>query len=369
MKVCFVAPSAFGVLSPESGSGSVGGAEVQQVLVATALARAGIDVSMICMDHGQSDGIQINGVRVFKSHKPTVGIPVIRFLHPRLTSMWGAMSRANADIYYQRTAGMLTGVVALFCKRRGRRSIFAGAGNPDFCSSTPRIRHVRDRKLYEYGLRNVDQLLFQNEEQRKLCIENYGRDGRIIGNFYCPPKRHSRQLDGYVLWVSTMRTLKRPEFFLKLAKALPDIQFKMVGGPSAGEKAYYERIETEAKRISNLQFLGFVPYCDVEQHFDNACLFVNTSESEGFPNTFPQAWARRIPTISFVDSGARLREEPVGIVVSNFSNMLSEISSLIADRAKLNWYGDFCFEFFSKNNSTEMLIELYIDVFRSLMTK
>src|SRR5690554_6564241 len=122
--IAFVAPNAYAVLSGDRSLRVVGGAEVQMVTLATAVAARGYPVSMLCLDHGQAAEDTIRGVRIIRMHAPNAGWPVVRYLHPRLTGLWAAMRRADADVYYQRASGATTGFVAAFARRHGRASIF-----------------------------------------------------------------------------------------------------------------------------------------------------------------------------------------------------------------------------------------------------
>ena len=320
------------------------------------------------MDHGQDDSAEFDGVKVFKAYAPQAGIPIFRFIYPRLSSIWRAMKRADADIYIQCTAGMLTGVVAAFCKYYGKKSIYYGASDPDFIKNTPLIKYQRDRWIFEFGLRNVDQVLVQNPRQKELCFQNYGRKSIQVPNVYDGPDNAFNNEAGYILWVSTIRQLKRPELCLSLAEVLPNYQFVMVGGIGQGQSSLYESIKAKAETLANFKFIGFVPFSKVEDYYDDARLVINTSDFEGFPNAFLQAWARRIPTVSFFDCGARDDDDkPVGFIVDSLDSMRNVVEKLMNDNEEWRKQGERCQAYFAANHSIEHGTELYISLFSNIL--
>jgi hypothetical protein len=61
----------------------IGGAEVQQRLLARELLKRGFDVSFVTLDHGQPDEVRHDGIRVLKTYTKEEKMPGLRFLHPR----------------------------------------------------------------------------------------------------------------------------------------------------------------------------------------------------------------------------------------------------------------------------------------------
>jgi glycosyltransferase involved in cell wall biosynthesis len=117
-----------------------------------------------------------------------------------------------------------------------------------------------------------------------------------------------------------------------------------------------------------VQFLGFVPYNRIDEQFDGASIFVNTSESEGFPNTFLQAWARGIPTVSFVDAGARLDGRPVGRQVATLDEMADAVSGLASLETVRILEGQRCLTYFEANHLLDRTVDLYENIFDALLT-
>jgi glycosyltransferase involved in cell wall biosynthesis len=332
-RVCFLAPTTWPMLSGSRSIPVIGGAELQQSVIAPELARRGFDVSMISMDFGQEEGTYLKGVRLLKMHTPDEGIPVLRYLHPRLTSLWAALKRADADVYYQRCSAAHTGFLAAFGRAHGRRTIHAGASDMDFVPGKQDILYTRDRKIYEYGLRNVDRLFVQNPFQQKAALENYGRDSVLIPNcFEAAPDAHGDPR-GYVLWVATVRPSKRPEILREIARRLPQYRFVMVGGSDsdARGRAFAEGAREAMRSLPNTEVHGFLPFLEADRLFNGARLVINTSTYEGFPNTFLQAWSRGVPVVSFVDTGSRHRGEPVFDVVSQVDQATAAVKRLMSD--------------------------------------
>lgn len=365
--ICFVAPHAYPLMAGRNDIAVVGGAELQQYFLARGLVERGFEVSMVCLDYGQPDVSRIDGITVHRAFRPDAGIPIIRFLHPRLTSIWSCLKRADADIYYSRAAGILAGIVARFCRQHSRKSIFAAAGNPDFDRKTSRIRFKRDRWIYEYGLRASDELIAQNLDQVGRCELNFKRTPTLIENCYPLPARGRADCGKHVLWVSTIREIKRPELLLDLAQMLPEFSFIMIGGPDNREHELFNEIQSRANTISNLQFVGFVPYREIDRYFDDAQLVLNTSESEGFPNTFLQAWSRGVPTVSLFDCGAQAGGKAIGRVVSDETEMAEQIAALMRDHSQWVEESRTCLAYYEQHHLPDVACSNYERVFEKLL--
>jgi glycosyltransferase involved in cell wall biosynthesis len=331
MKVCIVSLGSLPVISAKHKAGRVGGAEVQMGHLATALARHGHETSMVVAGRGQLDGAVLNGITTFNAFDPDAGLPVARFLHPRATGLWRAMARADAGTYMCSTASATLGLMAMYCRFYGRRLVFRVASDSDCDPSRLLIKYSRDRWLYRYGISRADAILVQSKHQHDAIFANFGRTSVIVRGLVeqSQLKASEAAKDIDVLWVANLRQLKRPDRFIDLARTFPEYTFHMVGGPSPGDESLFFKIEAQAKEIVNLVFHGSVPYMDVGRLFDRARLFVNTSEIEGFPNTFLQAWVRGIPVITLFDPDGIVRRFGLGSADADTHGMILSIRNLL----------------------------------------
>ena len=202
-RICFVGLANLAVLAREYGKHGAGGAQLQQTLLAKALARAGLEVSMVVADYGQSDGAAWDGIKTYKAYRPAAGIPLLRFVHPRWTALWSAMKRAGADIYYTSCAGALLGQVVMFARLHRRKVVFRIASNSDCDPASLLIRFWRDKRLYRYGLERADLILAQTPQQQQALLRNFGRDSRVVASLAEPGgrRRSFHERDIGVLWV------------------------------------------------------------------------------------------------------------------------------------------------------------------------
>jgi glycosyltransferase involved in cell wall biosynthesis len=104
----------------------------------------------------------------------------------------------------------------------------------------------------------------------------------------------------------------------------------MVGGVSRAS-GLYRQISARAAHVGNLAFHGQLSYRATNCLFDRARVFVNTSEAEGFPNTFWQAWIRGVPVVSFLDPDDVIRREGLGYAVASLKEMGDAAQHLATD--------------------------------------
>ena len=280
IKVCFVAPKAYPIFNPAIGT-YFGGAEVDLYYLATELARDNnFEVSFIVADYGQKDVEIIENVTVLKSLDFRANI------FTGLIRTWNALKQADADIYVLKCASPGVPVVAAFCKLRRRAFVYRLASLLESDGTYVRQHPILGR-LFKWSLRQAKVVFAQNKIDDENLTKTMGISSQVIPNGHRLPVMRQQKRDT-IIWVGRDDLVKKPERFLELAKAIPNEHFTIVCQTLNNDRHYKDLIE-QAGKIQNLQFIRHVPFDRINDYFQRAKVLVNTSDSEGFPNTFIQA--------------------------------------------------------------------------------
>jgi glycosyltransferase involved in cell wall biosynthesis len=362
--VCFVSPTIYPVLVG-SDIPVVGGAEVQQTIIARALRRRGYRVSVLTKDYDVPPSTTPEGIEVH--HLPSLagrGLKGLRWLFPRLTDVVAALKRIDPDVVYFRTASGLLAPCAWYARRAGKRLVYAAAHDIDFRAGRLFELPRREAWLFRRGVKACNAVVVQNLYQQQLLRKRFGIEGRIVPNCYEERDVEPARADGAVIWVATIKPIKRPDLFLELARRFPRRRFILVGASGskdAASQAYEQGIREQAAKLANVELTGFVPFDKVGRYYDGACALVNSSDSEGFPNTFLQAWVRAVPTLSFVDP--RAPDGSCGsIVCKDIHDMAQQLGTLLDDEAAWQSASERAKSHFARWHSTDMVIRTYDEV-------
>jgi len=343
--ICFVALNAYGLLSGRSDIQHIGGAEVQQSLIAHELVKRGYRVSFVTLDHGQPDGDVVDGITVYKAYRRDAGIPKLRFVHPRTTRLHAALKRADADIYYQRGAGIETGLVTHWCRRRGRPFVFGAASDLNFEPTLLMLPTASERVLFRYGVRGADAVIVQSEQQRIACQARFGRSSFVVPSAVRIPETDPRAdlaaATGppRVLWIGRLHPEKRPEWLLDLVEASPAVAFDAIGECNVGSE-YARRLIERMSSLPNVTHHDYVPHANMTDVYRRASVVLCTSPLEGFSNTLLEAWACGLPALSTVDPDGIIAKFGLGCVSPDFSGLAEGLNRLAADHAFRRLCGD-----------------------------
>ena len=366
--ICFCALATYSLLS-QANLGFVGGAELQQVLIGKELTKNGYDISFVVFDHGQKSFEVIDEIKIYKTIPKGYVLSGLKSFCFAIKSIWDALKEANADVYYQRCAGRDTGFVALFCFLKKKKFVYGLASDKDVDGTFTKGAKVYERILYNFGIKRAVCIIAQSEYQQGLMKKNFSKDSIVIKNPYPIEKlERSKSEPPIVLWVGTIKPeWKQPELFLKLANKIPDATFQMVGGASAN-KEFYDKIKEDAERIPNLEFVGFVPYPDVNKYFKNASILVNTSSVEGFSNTFLQAWAAYTPVVSLnADPDGIICKYKLGFHSKTFEQIIKDVKTLLKDKKLREEMGVNGRKYVEREHDIKKIVERYVKLFGRLL--
>lgn len=347
----------------------MGGVERQTSLLAQWLAAHGHKVSFLTWNEGGPDEEVIDGVWVIKICRKDAGLPGLRFLYPKWSGLVKAIRKANADVYYQNCGGCVTGQMAIWCQQHGKPFVFSLASDADCNPDLRELRTWRERILYKHGLHHASRRVAQTEAQRTNLAEHFGVESEVIrmpapgpsDGAYSPPEAGN----GRILWVGRFCRVKRPDLLLDIAEACPDLDFD-VAGPVYDDE-YSRSVAKRATMIPNVRMLGSVPRNEIPGLYCSASLLCCTSDYEGFPNTFLEAWSYGLPIVSTVDPDGLIESRKLGRVGRNPASLISGIRELLADPAYYDETTTRAREYYLRHHTMEAVMPRFEQMFVDLV--
>jgi glycosyltransferase involved in cell wall biosynthesis len=96
-------------------------------------------------------------------------------------------------------------------------------------------------------------------------------------------------------------------------------------------------------------------------------VFVNTSDIEGFPNSYLQSWIRGVPVVTLLDPDGVIEREGLGAAVSSPAEMRDGIRRLLDDPAAWKAASDRCCAFMARERGEDSVLAAYLKTFEDVM--
>lgn len=328
MKVCFISPFAYSLFNT-SATVFHGGAELDLYFIASELAKnPEFTVSFITGDFGQAKVEQYGLITLYKSFRTDVKgwWHHIYGLFIAIPKLFCVLRRADANIYVQEGAGIETTIIALFCRLTRKRFVYRVASTIDCNKEIIRLRPIMGR-IFLFGMRRADAIITEDQEEAELIQHHYGLSAQAIYDTTPIPESNKIipiEKRRHVLWVSRLVRMKRPKIYLQIAASYPNEFFILIAPPDPNDHGFTQEITKQTATLPNVHFIPGLKHNELDEFYRYAKLLVNTSDYEGYPNTFIEAGKYAVPVIS-------LRVNPDGFLnVSRFGECVNgNVNTLI----------------------------------------
>lgn len=358
------------ILHPAFWMQAMGGAELQISYLVKRLLLEKCEIHYIFEDKGKI----ISSVERIYLH------PLKRIiLKKRFGSRWflykkqinRLLNEIKPDIIYTRMFSSWSGIASIYAKSNSIQHIYAIASDQDLrvfdkANSFLKLLDFFERKYVKQAFKLASVILTQNQYQQTNLQEKFEREGVLIQQAaeLCEEELILKEESPYtVVWIANLKKVKRPEYFIEVVRALKDekcIEFKMIG---RGIELYSDLIKNAENTIPNFEYLGELKNSEVNDILCKAHILVNTSDYEGFSNTFVQAWMRKVVVISMNSNPDNiLTEQKIGFVCPTGKDMITKIKELVLHSEYLSSLGNKAFSYARENHSTNKNLQKIIDL-------
>lgn len=354
---------------------------VQTYLLSRELLRRGIRVSYISYSSRYSAPS-----RTVEEGMEILRLP-IRILPMRLDELVTApkvarlLGELRPDVVYTRGRSSVPAAASRWARRAGALSIWCAARDRDFNGAAyvkMKMRqlplparplaaaayHLTMNLLFERGVRRTDLIFVQNQFQLEMARGMFpDQPVALLPSAAEPVEPEASRRECFeLMWVGQIKGEKRPELFLELAGQLSDLPVELTMCGPVLDNRYLAAIEATAANNPRFRYLGALSYAEAAGRIAGATILVNTSVSEGFPNTYLQAWSAGNPVITLAcDPSDLIWTLELGRVSRTIDRMAADIRELWADRPRLERIGREARGYVERNHAVRAVADRILD--------
>jgi len=367
-KICFFSPLSYPLFSNRNDI-LHGGAELQLYLLSKNLSLISNDEIIFLVGNFKQPKIEyhekIKLIRTIKlENKELFFVKIFKAL-----KLFFQLIKLNPDVIITSTHNSVVGLISVYKKIFRKKHIHRTASLIEV-----NLKWINDNgltgKIFKYGLENADIIFTQNNEHKELLKKLHNVNSIILKNILTIENKIETSKN-FILWVSRFAQLKQPYLFLNLAKLFPEQLFVMICPHTENEIKDWTILKDEAAKIKNLNFIEKIEFSKIQIYFNQAQIFVNTSEYEGFPNTFLQAALGYTPIVSLnVNPDNFLNNYDCGFYCENNYDILVEKIKLFIQNPKvMTEKGINCYNYLVENHNSVSICNLLNQTIISLQNK
>ena len=329
-RVCFISPHSYSLFNPSTRY-VFGGSEVRAWLLGRGLANLqGYRVSFAVIDHGQKpvevfEDITVYADAYFKQENPLLNskrfltryalsalrkiqhfipLPITEVIsvgkHKVPLKRFETYRKIDADLYFTFGVGDYTAELVSYMKSIDKPLVLFIGSDGDLSDSyinRPMARNPygSQNHLCRFTIDNSNFIIVQSETQARKLKKVFKRDSLVLKNpIDTTDVNNNSPRKQHFLWIGKSDMIKRPDLLVEAAKRSPGAKFVMVMNRSS-PKIFDTIINNKPDNVSIIES---VPFNDMDSLFNETHALINTSEFEGFPNTFLQAGKHGVPILS-----------------------------------------------------------------------
>lgn len=352
----------------------VGGWAVQLNAWLEGLIRNGHTVGVLTGKGANSLVRRKTSIELIEVYDPKRGIKILKYFYYYIPEIIDKTKKFNPDVIIQACSGMLTGIMALVANKLNKPFVYRVANDMDTDVRIKTRLNLIEIISFKYGLRCATLIVCQNEYQMKNMKNKYR--AKLVkkvhnpfshnGDWHEPLGLRERK---YVAWLGVFQKQKNMGRLFEIAQKNSCVEFRIAGMARKNVDEVTSTALGKLEKLKNVKFVGYLSRTAVTKFLAQSICLINTSNYEGFSNTYLEAFSSGTPVIAplGVDPDDIIVKNKLGFVVKSTEDYAYHIEKIRSDAELFREVSMKCVNYVKENHSPEKLASKLVNMISPLI--